>query len=400
MRRRWRWLSGLILGGVLIAGVPAQGAEVEAGKVTLNFSGDLRLRSEYISNARFNEGDYRWRQRFRLRFGVTADLTEHTTVGFRLVSGPKNDQPSGNQTFDSENFAKFDFPIDRVFLRYKRETGPALMTLHIGKFGHPFYTLSGIVWDDDLQPAGAAEVFNLKGTGLTVALAQYVIRETDESKGTGSSLYAEQISWKGDVGATALGAGVAYYGFSNPTQIASDAKASSSDFTTNKNFGTCNGSNPGTCTGELSDFRILNLNAEATLKQLPLPLRLVVEYVNNLGAKEASVGGTSFGKENTAWLAAAYYGKAKEKGDWRVGAGYTQIEADAALANFNSDDYQQTNVNTLFSELRCQLQSKLFAIYDGYYQKRNNFDLAKANGNPATDNTTVYRHRLSLIVEF
>ena len=398
MQRRPLGLVGWVLLGLLTTASSTSAADL--GPVSVNLSGDLRLRSEYLDNAGFQDGNERWRQRFRLRLGLVADVTEHTTVGLRFASGAKSYPTSGNQTLDSENLAKFDFPIDRVFVRYQREAGPAVTTFYVGKFGHPFYTPTEIVWDGDLQPAGAAEVIEFKPMGITLALGQYVIRESEQTTGKGSSVYVEQFSWRGQSEPAAFGLGVAYYAVSNPVQVASDAKANNSDFLTNKNFGTCTVTNPGSCTGALSDFQMLNASAEVTLKQLPLPLKLVGEYVNNLGAKEAVVGGNSFGEENMAWLAAVYYGTAGQQGDWRIGAGYAQIEADATVASFNSDDLQQTNVNTIFTELRYQLASKISVYYDGYYQQRNNIDLARANVNAAVDDTTLYRHRVSLVAEF
>jgi hypothetical protein len=384
---------------VLIAVVPVQAAQVEIGKLLLDFSGDLRLRSEYIDNARFDRDEYRWRQRFRLRFGVASDLTEHTTVGFRFATGAKTYQTTSNQSFDGENFADFDFPIDRAFIRYKRAMGPSEMAIHLGKFGHPFYTPTEVLWDGDLQPAGAAEVIVLRRI-ITIAAAQYVIREQDTGKGKGSNVYAGQVAVKGDLGAIANGTlGVAYYAISDPASLRKDAFVSDSDFLTNKNFTSCTGSPP-TCTGEISDFKLLNISGELSFKAFPTPIKAIGEYVNNLGAEDVPVGGNRLGEEETAWLVAAYLGKAKEKGDWRIGAGYTQIQADAVVANFNSDDLQQTNVNTVFTEFRYQVHSRIYVFYDGYYQKRNNFDLAKANANAAADHTWQNRHRINLAVEF
>jgi hypothetical protein len=398
MTRRILSTVGLISAIALMAPRPSDAADATVGKVPLTFSVEFRLRSEYIDHNGFNADDDRWRQRFRLRFGVTGEVSEHATVGFRLSTGDKLYETTAYQTFDSADFSKFDFTIDRAYVGYKRQGGPVLTTLSLGKFGNPFYAPSEIVWDVDLQPTGAAEQFAFNRSGMTVALAQYFIRERDTVKGTGSSIYAEQISWKHAFAPAAVGLGVAYYDIVDPLQVANDAFASNKDFLTNKNFATCTGANPGTCTGTISDFRILNLSADTTWTHVPI--RLVGEYVVNLGAKEAVVGGTPFGKEDRAWLAAAYYGKTKDKGDWRLGAGYTQIEADAVVANFNSDDLQQTNVNTIFTEFRYQLHPRSYIYYDGYYQTTNNFYLFQANGNPAVDDTRQYRHRVTLVVEF
>lgn len=398
MTRRVLRTIGTIAAMVIATPGTSSAAEVTVGKVPLNISLDFRVRSEYIDNNGFNDADYRWRQRFRLRFGVTGDITEHVTAGFRLSSGDKLYPTTGYQTFDSANFSKFDFTIDRAYVGYKQQAGPVLTSLFLGKFGHPFYTPSEIVWDTDLQPTGAAEAFSFNRSGITVALAEYFLREADKVKHTGSSIYAGQVSWKKGWKPAAVGLGLAYYNIVDPSQVASDALASNKDFLTNKNFATCNGANPGSCTGVISDFHILNFSGDTTLTGIPL--RFVGEYVINLGAKEAVVGGTQFGKEDKAWLAAVYYGKTKDKGDWRVGAGYTQIEADAVVANFDSDDLQQTNVNTIFTEFRYQLHARSYIYYDGYYQEKNNFALFQANGNPVVDDTRQYRHRVTLVVEF
>ena len=57
-------------------------------------------------------------------------------------------------------------------------------------------------------------------------------------------------------------------------------------------------------------------------------------------------------------------------------------------------------MNTIFTEARYQFHPKSYIYYDGYYQKKNNFDLFQANGNPVPDDTRMYRHRVTLVVEF
>jgi putative porin len=398
MTNRFFRISCLALVACFMSRGRTEAADVEVGKIPINFSLEFRIRSEYIDNNGFNNEDYRWRQRYRLRFGATAAVTEHFSAGFRLSSGDPLYQTTAYRTFDSTNFSKADFTVDRAYVGYKAQGGPVLTTLYLGKFAHPFYTPSEIVWDVDLQPAGAAELFTFNRSGVTIALGQYVIRERDQAKGVGSNLFAGQVSWKKDFAPVAVGFGVGYYHIDDPLQVANDAKASNTDFLTNKNFSTCTGLNPGTCTGTISDFRILNVSTDEAFKRVPI--RFVGEYVDNLGAKDGLVGGIPFGKENKAWLAAIYYGRTKDKGDWRIGGGYTEIQADAVVANFNSDDLQQTNVNTIFTEVRFQLHPKSYVYYDGYYQRKNNFDLFQANGNPVPDDTRVYRHRITLVVEF
>src|SRR6266446_8912574 len=169
MKRRILFTMGFISAIVLMTPNPVGAADVTVGKIPLNFSVEFRVRSEYIDNNAFNAADYRWRQRYRLRFGISGEITDHTTVGFRLSTGDKLYQTTAYQTFDSANFSKFDFTVDRAYVGYKRKAGPGLTTLYLGKFGHPLYTPSEIVWDVDLQPTGAAELYTFNRSGITVA---------------------------------------------------------------------------------------------------------------------------------------------------------------------------------------------------------------------------------------
>ncbi len=364
----------------------------------LKFFGDIRLRSEYLGNKNFDENRYAWRQRIRMRFGVKAAVTETIEAGIRMATGGTNYQPTGNQSFDTLNFADFGFDLDRVYVSY--QPGESFKIIG-GKFGHPFYCPTEIVWDQDIQPSGAAEIFTLPKLGVSLKLAQYVIREVDRANGVpvgdnNSELFVQQLVWKSKKN-NALSAvfGVAYYGFSDNEQLRIDARASHTDFLTNKNFGTG-------LTGPISDFQTININGHVVYKGLGIPLKLIGEYVNNLGAKSFAVNGTNFGDEGVAWGIMGYAGGLRNPGEFRAGVGYFQIEADAVVANFNSDDLQETNVNSVMVDISYKLAPNVVLQYDGYYQKRNNYALAVANGNTVGPNkdTRFYRHRLNLKVSF
>ncbi len=389
------------------------GGDIASG---IEFFGDLRLRSEYIDNKGFNKERYQWRQRYRLRFGAGAGVTEHVEVGIRFASGEPSYQTTGNQTLDGENFKKFEFRLDRVFARYSRKIGGVGFTLRAGKFAHPFWYPTEIVWDGDLQPQGVSETLEFGNT--TVHLAQYVIRQADRNdlpggSNNGNELYAFQVVHGLELGGMDTKMGVSYYSVSDPAQLGRDARASNSDFTTNKNFNTCTSkagftstvSTP--CFGEVSDFNILNLTAQvAFLKDGPLPVRIVGEYVKNMGARSFMVysdpsdtTGAEYGREDTAWLLGIGAGT-KRPGTWRYWLSYSQIEADSVVANFNSDDLQQTNVNTTSILVSYQITEDMYVYYDGYFQTRNNYRLAVDNGNASTDDTTMYRHRINWVMHF
>ena len=378
--------------GFIVPAMPG-GADAE-----IKFFGDLRLRTEYEDNKSFNNERYRWRQRYRLRFGAKADITESVQVGFRFASGEKTYQTTGNQTFDSPNFADFDFPLDRVYARYRTDVGGAKFTFHAGKFGHQFWYPTEILWDQDLQPSGIAETIVLPGAGLTINAAQYVIRQADRNDlpgggQKGNEVYAVQAVHDRDWGAFGTKVGVAYYNVADAGQICLDAVASDWDFRTNKNFGNA------ACSGTISDFQLLNINVQVSLlRDSVWPVKFIGEYVNNLGAEKAVVNGNNYDEEDTAWLVGVHVGT-KKPGTWRFWLAYSQIEADAVVANFNSDDLQQTNVNTIYPQISYQITKNMSIDYDGYYQTRNNYQLARDNGN-AIDDTTQYRHRINWRFKF
>jgi hypothetical protein len=141
---------------------------------TITFYGDLRLRFE-LRNGTENAGDVtgagtaltrndsqtRDRWRYRLRFGFKGDLYDNFSYGVRFATNPYYDR-SGNVTFgdtDSEGpfgKARSLIAVDQVWLAFK-PTADLILTG--GKMPQPFYTTS-MIWDDNLNPEGAAEQFD------------------------------------------------------------------------------------------------------------------------------------------------------------------------------------------------------------------------------------------------
>ena len=141
---------------------------------SITFYGDLRLRYELrdgttgagatgTGGALLNHGDSqtlnRWR--YRLRFGVKGDLYDNFFYGLRLATNPNYDR-SGNVTFGHGDaagpFGKDQslISVDQVYLGFKPTSD---ITLTGGQMPNPLYT-TNLVWDDNLNPAGAAEQFD------------------------------------------------------------------------------------------------------------------------------------------------------------------------------------------------------------------------------------------------
>jgi hypothetical protein len=140
---------------------------------SITFYGDMRLRYELRQGAEpggnainttaagllaHNDSQTLNRWRYRLRFGVKGNLYDNFFFGLRLATNPNYDR-SGNVTFGSADsggpFGKArSIPaIDQVFLGWHATSD---LTFIGGQMPNPLYT-SNLVWDDNLNPAGAAE---------------------------------------------------------------------------------------------------------------------------------------------------------------------------------------------------------------------------------------------------
>jgi hypothetical protein len=141
---------------------------------SITFYGDLRLRYELrdgtepsgatgsggaIAKTGDSQTDNRWR--YRLRFGVKGDLYDNFFYGIRIATNPNYDR-SGNVTFGHSDaagpFGKDQslIAIDQVYLGWHATSD---ITLTGGQMPQPFYT-TNLVWDDNLNPAGAAEQYD------------------------------------------------------------------------------------------------------------------------------------------------------------------------------------------------------------------------------------------------
>jgi hypothetical protein len=189
---------------------------------SITFYGDLRLRYELrdgvtpagitgTGGAQLNHGDTqtdnRWR--YRLRFGVKGDLYDNFFYGIRLATNPNYDR-SGNVTFGHSNaegpFGKDQslLSIDQVYLGWHATD---YLTLTGGQMPNPLYT-TNLVWDDNLNPAGAAEQFDKTfGNTEIFATAGQFVYQAAAGNGLGNTLgatqnfsntfmYAEQIGFK------------------------------------------------------------------------------------------------------------------------------------------------------------------------------------------------------------
>lgn len=189
---------------------------------SITFYGDLRLRYEMrdgttpagytgsggkLLTSGDSEDDNRWR--YRLRFGVKGDLYDNFFWGIRASTNPTYDR-SGNVTFGHSDgagpFGKGQnlLALDQVYLGWHATSD---LTLTGGQMPNPLYT-TNLIWDDNLNPAGAAEQWDhsFGDTEVFATAGQFVYQAAAGNgftNGLGSNssfsntfMFAEQAGFK------------------------------------------------------------------------------------------------------------------------------------------------------------------------------------------------------------
>ncbi len=413
----------------------------------LKFSGQLGLRTEFITNENFSKADSeRWRERVRLRFQTTYDVNDQFMMGFRLSTGDPRFPSTGWETLGGgssgsgtsvttdgfENTSsRFRIGFDRAWMTWKPTSA---LKLNFGKFETPFFKPqavwgSGIWIDDDFQPTGASQTINLPTGGalksLRLTFGQFLFQELrgDLSPARGSGWFGGQLS-----GAAApmpsvdVTAGLGFYSFANPHRTVQGGTGGMiildsgvyQNRRTNRVIGPT--ATPGNCNvfttnclGLVSEYHLLNLSFQGDIKTGRYPILFTADYINNLGAHSDPV--TKTGRKNNAFLVGLAAGSTKDPGDWRLGYWYYYSQADSALAFMNDDDYQFTNVKSHIIDFQYRIWKGVLLQWDNYFQRFEDSQLANLQGICPTgasgagvcnsfDNPLKFRSRISMLVNF
>jgi len=328
-------LLALWLGAGLVS--PSHAGEVEIEKATdkLKFSGDLRLRQESFffnyggTNVSAAQAD-RHRQRYRLRWGVTANMQD-LTVGLRLASGT-GEQTSTNQTFGNASNQK-NIYIDQAFLQWKAHE---YVRLTGGKMNNPFWRnySSDLMWDSDLNPEGFAEQIELPaGDRLSLFgnFAQLPINEVSGSARDpwmfGNQLGAS-VKFSED---TKIRVGITNYAFTNERSNVFMASSTVDSPVLQE----ANTLVPASNNLLANSFNIMQYMMELTTHLGPLPLSLQADYVKNM-AKNSAYGVNG---QDKGYQYGAIVGKAKAAKTWEFAYFYKYLEANATIASFVDSDF-------------------------------------------------------------
>lgn len=314
----------------------------------LKLSGDVRVRNESFFR---KDSATRVRQRFRLRFGVTAKVNSETELGFKLATGNPDDPISNNQTFDNI-FDYKDISVTNAYIKLMPAAtfgwDRPLLTLMGGKFDMPFYQATKMQFDGDLTPEGFFESFKpVEATdgalrGLALNLGQFVFDETS-SRSDGTLFGFQGVANLSLAEGVFLNVGVGDFYYHKEGKIAR-ALNSNGELTVSNNIelsdGTVVGGSPFD-PGDLEDgvsivglennFNIVDFGADLSIATgMPMfPLKPFAHYVINTEADE----------DDTGFQFGVGVGNSKDLGDVSFSYAYQRLETDAVVSTFSDSDF-------------------------------------------------------------
>jgi len=300
--------------------------------------GDFRGRFEQFESANANLVD-RTRFRYRLRFGIVANMMDNMEVGFRLGSGDASGvgsqsatgSPLSNNSTMQDNFSKKMVYIDAAYGKWTAiNSGDWLLSATIGKMDNPF-TFTPMVFDPDLTPEGAAlqgaytisDQHTLAFNGGAFVLDEEKASTYDPFLYGGqfilNSKWNDKLSSSVGFGALAINspgaltaANVPYINQGN-TRIGSGAKK-----------------------GQLA-YKFEPLITDASVTYMldtflmypgAFPIKLAGEQIHNPGAP----------KNNNGYWAGITFGKSGAKKSWELNYRYEWLESDAWYDQMVDDD--------------------------------------------------------------
>jgi hypothetical protein len=297
-------------------------------------SGDFRGRYDQQSTPDNNTFVNRARFRYRLRFGITANLVDNLEVGFRLGSDDAAQGSSGqgnplsNNTTLQNNATKKTIYIDTAYGKWTAiHSGDWLLAATIGKMDNPF-VFTPMVFDNDLTPEGAAitGAYTINDQ-QSISFTGGAFVEDEEANSTRDpALYGGQIllnsKWTPKL-SSSVGAGVLLLGSPNNLTTA-NVPYQNQGSTRNVGGVLLYNYNP----------VIADANATYMLDSFPFyagsfPVKVAGEFMANPAA----------GQNNTGFWIGATLGKAGSKHTWDLAYRYEYLEADAWYDQLVDDDF-------------------------------------------------------------
>jgi hypothetical protein len=377
------------------------------------FNGDIRVRGESF----FQDGVAdRNRGRVRVRFGVDGRLNEDFVGGFALATGSLGDPTTTNETF-TNFFDRKTVGLDRGYITYN-PVAHRWLSLTGGKFAY-VWNRTQVTGDPDINPEGFNEKFSWDLNipfvkNLAVDFMQLLFNES--STGTDSYALGGQVSGKLQLGRLTTTPSFLAIKWNSPDSIL-QASAFAVQATTTTGGLPVPGEGPGCSKGGglptvppcafaannltnatyndpsgkphfYSQFLYADfiLNNQIRTGSDRWPINLLLEFENNLDAKDhplAATGNgvvlTGLGKQSHTYLADISLGQTKNKNDIQVGYAWLREEQDAAIASFaESDQRAPTNILQNRWYALWKVRANTMASYTFWYGRTLNSNLQHA----------------------
>jgi Putative porin len=377
------------------------------------FNGDIRVRGESF----FQDGvPDRNRGRIRVRFGVDGKLNEDFVGGLALATGSLGDPTTTNESF-TNFFDRKTIGLDRGYITYN-PVAHCWLSLTGGKFAYA-WNRTQVTGDPDINPEGFNEKLSWDLNtpvvkNFAVDFMQLLFNES--STGTDSYALGGQISGKLQFGRLTTTPSFLAIKWNNPDSIL-QASAFAVQATTTTGGLQVPGEGPGCSKGSglptvppcafaantltnatytdpsgkphfFSQFLYADfiLNNQIRTGSDRLPVNLLLEYEDNLDAKDhplAATGNgvvlTGLGKQSHTYLADISLGQTKNKNDFQVGYAWLREEQDAAIASFaESDQRAPTNILQNRWYALWKVRANTVASYTFWYGRTLNSSLQHA----------------------
>ncbi|MCD9034012.1 putative porin, partial [Luteimonas sp. Y-2-2-4F] len=357
------------------AAAPAPAAAPAAipatGEPRLRISGDLRVRGQADTSDR--DGRDRYSTQLRGRIGATYEVNDRILAGARLATGDADD-PNSTDVQLSNWLDDLDVSLDQAYLRFRYDG----LDLYAGKMPQPF-ARTELVWDGDVNPQGLGATYRRPLGGGGAFRANGLLFVVDErAAGSDSTMLGAQLGYdSAALGPWRFDVSGAYYHYA----LGSIAGADAGDL--RSNLLAPDGS-------YLSDFHLANALVGATYGGFGdrWPLRIVGDYVKNLGAQTPA---------DTGYGIDLMLGRSGQPGDWRITYGHAMAQTDAVLAAFSHDNIgigTNYRMHALTVDYVPMPRTMLSAIWYRYRPE----DPLHAGGNDPND--WLNRFRLAFLVSF
>ncbi len=341
----------------------------------IKFSGDLRLRYEYLDRepAHLQNGTSvdipdENRFRFRYRLGIDTKVFDNVTVGFGLASGSANPR-SNNLTFGNE-FTNKGVVINYAYAAY---SPLSWVTISGGKFkSNPIYRCnslgffpSELIWDNDLTPEGVAVIFNypsllkLEAVSVDVFMNNVFLYVDEFATGQPNPyMFAVQPGFNlkimKDINLKVAGGYYQFFGIKNKPELGNQP-SSPGGLPAGAIYGVGD-SNSRTVTTPAGGNYLYNYNSFTASGELgyKTPFQDIVPYVGLFGE---FITNLSAHHNDDGWTAGIRIGHPflTKLWDWQLMGAYERLERDAWLDVFPNDDFYQGMSNAKGYKLSAAL---------------------------------------------